>query len=73
MTRKESIQRIKTAFDTLTIIDTLTRARTGQRYTPSDITDAKRTLRTHMQLLEIGAHDVAFDSVTDNLTIDELC
>lgn len=73
MTRTEAIQRISTAIDTLILIDSLTRARTGVKYTPSDITDAKRTLRTHMQLLEIGAHDVAFDSVTDNLTIDELC
>jgi len=61
MTRTEAIQRISTAMDVLTLIDTLTRSRTGQRYTQADIVDAKRTLRMHMQLIEAGAHDVAFE------------
>jgi hypothetical protein len=73
MTRTEAIKQVQMMLETLTLIDTRTREETGVRFTPSDITDAKRTLRAHMQLLEIGAHDVAFDSATDNLTIDELC
>jgi len=61
MTRHEALQRIQSALDTLTTIDMLTRHRTGQRYTQADILDTKRTLRLNLQLIEAGAHDIAFN------------
>jgi hypothetical protein len=62
MTHTEALQRINTAVDVLTCIDTLTRARTGQRYTQADLVAVKKALRMVTQLIEVGAHDVAFST-----------
>jgi hypothetical protein len=67
MTRTEALQRINTAADVLTCIDTLTRARTGQRYTQADLVAAKKALRMVTQLIEAGAHDVAFSTQSGDI------
>jgi len=44
----------------LTEIDNETRASTGNQFTASDITDLKKSLRMHMNLVNVGAHDAGF-------------
>ncbi len=64
MTKYEATQYLQAALNTLTAIDTLTRHRTGARFTMADIYGGKKHLRIVLQLIEAGAHDVAFDEET---------